>query len=293
MPSRDKILHDMSELWKEIFHDSDDYIRLVINDRLDLNLCQYRYDNSGRMTSMIIGIPYLFVGDNNTFRALYLCGICTIRSNRGNGEFQELLSTLECRAKSMNFDFIFLIPANEKLRHFYCKLYFEDMGEKVQIYDVILPENIQNINQNSAYIFSSDKSKYVTVNIVSVDDIPELLNAPDVLKLLHCLEAKSGKNHLVHSVSQWQSVCEDWLLSGNFISIEAQKNNHENSIFERGWDTVCKYSNFRIMSISFIRVVPYDHDDRNSESNSYGMMKRLSDFNERSSEFGISFMMDE
>ena len=283
----------MSELWKEIFHDSDDYIRLVINDGLDLNLCEYIYDNSGRMTSMIVGIPYRFVGDNHTFTALYLCGVCTIKSNRGKGEFKTLLSALECRAKSMNFDFLFLIPANEKLRHFYKKYSFEDMGDKINL----------SCHNNTDYLSkeyhnSTDKeTRFITLNtkenIVSLDDISDLISNRNVLNLLRLLEARSGRYYLIHSEQQWQYVFEEWLLSGNYINIESEKVIRENLIFESDRIRGDKYSNIKISSISFIRRDSPDYDYKESDIHSpYGMMKRLSAFEARSREFGISFMMD-
>lgn len=136
-------MHDMSELWREIFHDSDDYLRLVINDRLPLRWSKTAYD-AGVLTSMVVGIPYEFsrvvscrVGceegvagvdaDSPARRGLYVCGVATRSEWRGRGEIQRLMAEQEAAARDAGFDFLFLIPANDRLRDFYRRYGYADM----------------------------------------------------------------------------------------------------------------------------------------------------------------------
>lgn len=178
----------MSELWKEIFHDSDDYLRLVINDRLSLRWSRRAYD-SGVLTSMIVGIPYEFGrGTSGSLcygqrmmsaedmgcqvrSGLYVCGVATRPEWRGRGEIQKLMAEQEAAARDAGFDFLFLIPANDKLRDFYRQYGYADMVEmtKEQIRPVCVSCRLSHSGDRGMLILD-DGRRYNTgvVNDVNI-----------------------------------------------------------------------------------------------------------------------------
>lgn len=177
-------MHEMSELWRDIFHDSDDYLRLVINDRLPLRWSKRAYD-AGVLTSMVVGIPYEFgrvasgcVGceggpagegdDRPVRRGLYVCGVATRPEWRGRGEVRRLMAEQEADAREAGFDFLFLIPANDRLREYYRQYGYEDMAGMTR-------ENIRPVYVSGRLSHSDDKGMWrmyggKRYNICVIDD---------------------------------------------------------------------------------------------------------------------------
>ena len=72
--------------------------------------------------SMLAMIPArLSKGNNLFYRGFYLYGIGTFPSFRGQGLSRALMSWAKTLASSLNYDFLFLVPASESLISFYEK----------------------------------------------------------------------------------------------------------------------------------------------------------------------------
>lgn len=290
----------MSELWKEIFHDSDDYIRLILNDDINLDNCSYIYDDNDRLTSMIVGIPYRFTDVLRSYQALYLCGVSTLPEMRGKGEIQRLMRDIEHRAAVNDYDFTFLIPANEKLRLFYKKYGYQDM-EYATSYSTILQNN------------NSTTPQYLKENVLSADNIRFSINDSadnrlyeftqlygnsyynfviDCKELLQNIEKGSGNIFLTHSVTQWEKVCHEWIMSGNDIYLIT-----DNNITPQMYAGLSNIERSNLIKgIAFVKreidSQSENHKHDTPDPRPYGMMKKLSIDLPASEEFGISFMMD-
>lgn len=136
----DEMLAEMRRLWKDTFHDTDEYISIVFDNLADREYCRCCVDDDGRIIAALVGIPYLFNDRNsditeNKFstineqrpvesasrRALYLCGLVTIPDFRRRGIMHSLMSDIEQYAVSKGFNYTFLIPADSSLRKYYEK----------------------------------------------------------------------------------------------------------------------------------------------------------------------------
>lgn len=194
-----EIKKQMIKLWKNTFHDSDEYISLVFDNYFDENLLEYE-ERNGVIISALLGIPYDFTSkklehssdansenletlppeaniitegsirmaepestDNDAYetekqtaylkdlsarsecfksgkadnlinilnnsdadneenfklRGLYLCGLATHPKYREGGIMSRLIEKINIRARDLNFDFTFLIPANDGLIKYY------------------------------------------------------------------------------------------------------------------------------------------------------------------------------
>lgn len=124
------IREGVERLWKETFHDSDEYVQLLFGSyysRAEVGCVV----SQGRMVSSMLGIPYIFELDGGEkLRGLYLCGLATDPSYRKHGLMGELLRRMEVHSKNRGYDFMFLIPADEPLRKYYRKFGFEDAFPK-------------------------------------------------------------------------------------------------------------------------------------------------------------------
>ena len=107
----------MWNLWKNTFHDSDEYINLVFDNYYDPELTE-TYEENGKIVSCLMGVPYRFVNGDDSFNALYLCGLATDKEFRRKGYMGELLRNAEKRFKD-HFDMLFLIPSSESLLAYY------------------------------------------------------------------------------------------------------------------------------------------------------------------------------
>lgn len=220
---------DMSALWKDIFHDADDYISIIFDESFDNDFVATAYDGD-LLTSMVIGVPYAFTSEIETFRGLYLCGVSTRAEYRGRGEIQRLMSQIEQHAAARGFDFLFLIPANERLRAYYSNLGYKNAVERMTgLYDIILRE----------FCFDNDKnftfSKNEILNIVLVDDLEisnidlrkNILNiGENILSKLYEMETINARilcknNYVVcrHKSTDWIRVIIESLVSNNIIKI--------------------------------------------------------------------------
>lgn len=311
-----KIKHDMSELWKEIFHDSDIYISLVIDDDLDLDLCEWSYDASGRMTSMIIGQPRAFYGDFSRYKGLYLCGVSTVEYMRGKGEIQCLMRTLENKAKERGYDFTFLIPANERLRRYYSLYGYENMSVfshlipwKIksdiddEICDIIVRESSQNVSRIEANIMSHTDD-YIR-NILS--DNKWVFNADysaeksmldhtkkslyigkDILRDLSRYDSTTADIGMGHTAGEWCVVFKEWIISGKKICVVTEKcDDRIKEIWlydENEKRVMC--SSMDDMTVAGIRAY------HKKSGTPYGMMRPLRDDLPKSDSFGLSLMLD-
>lgn len=108
----------MMKLWKDTFHDSDDYISLVFDTYFDPDMVEY-FEDGGRLISALLGVEYYFGNCRNNLKALYLCGLATTVEYRHHGIMNSLIEKICKRAKEKGYAFVFLIPASEMLRIYY------------------------------------------------------------------------------------------------------------------------------------------------------------------------------
>lgn len=140
-----EIKSQMMKLWKDTFHDSDEYIHIVFDNYFDPDLIAYTQIN-GKIIAALLAVPYDFIvnihdredvgifdrgihknfnrveaSDFNSLKGLYLCGLATKESYRRGGIMTELIEKINAKAKNRNYDFTFLIPADTALEYFYSR----------------------------------------------------------------------------------------------------------------------------------------------------------------------------
>lgn len=113
-----ELKHKMTALWKETFHDSDEYISLIFSKYYNPELIEYEIiDNE--LAAGLLGIPYEFGGENCRIKGLYLCGLATRQRHRGQGIMSRLIEKINKKAAEKGFAFTFLIPSGERLERYY------------------------------------------------------------------------------------------------------------------------------------------------------------------------------
>ena len=184
------------DLWKISFGDSDDFIRLwfdrVYKDEQTLVVRQ-----NGQIVSALQIIPYEMTYCGTTIPAGYICGVCTLPSERGKGYMSRLMyQALEERQKR-NYALAVLIPATPALFDLYRRFEFANAFN----YAV---EEIQSNYLNN----SSDSG----IRIVSCESF-----SPDALYTYYHSKQCERNCSILHSACQFETICQDRILGGGNI----------------------------------------------------------------------------
>ena len=178
-------LLSLRSLWAEIFGASESYLDIFFETyyRSALILTEER---SGSLISALWGLPFRFSGG---LKGLYLCGLSTIHQWRGEGIMSGLMREAENWAIRNNFDFSFLIPADEDLRRYYAARGYRDA----------LCRTSWKLSPKAA-------------------ELPGINPAADDLMALESREAQSSfRPCILHNKEDWNAIVRESDISGGRI----------------------------------------------------------------------------
>lgn len=148
----------MMKLWKDTFHDSDDYISLIFDNYFDPEYIEYHEEN-GQLVSALLGIPYLFGNKDLEISAIYLCGLATKTEFRNRGIMDNLIKRINGRARVKGYILSFLIPQSDVLRIYYLSKGYHNFTYYVE-------DRYTNVhNFRNEYIANIDKSSEKDVSL--------------------------------------------------------------------------------------------------------------------------------
>lgn len=196
-------------------------------------------------------------GESEMLRGLYLCGLVTENDYRGIGIMSEMIEEMNRRAVDMNFDFTFLIPANEGLKkYYYDRGYVETFYQNK--YKYICGHDFRNdfikVNDDAEALRRFDNIKVISFDITACDSDDKCCESegrnvessqreaceteeinPDVnnekitenelVDFLMRNEAISGNISLKHSRKDWQAVIADNQQSCGLIAVALDRDN--------------------------------------------------------------------
>ncbi|MDE5849457.1 MAG: GNAT family N-acetyltransferase, partial [Muribaculaceae bacterium] len=183
---------DMMKLWKDTFHDSDRYIRLVFDNYFSLDNSFVKY-HENRIIAALLCVDYEFQiltkEGKKLIRGLYLCGLATHPDWRRKGIMGSLMEEAENAAKSRGYEMTFLIPADDHLRMYYARKGYETLSWRRRL--------IENLRIDSSFE-NPDKS-----HIYSIQDFLKR-GQREFLSLLaewcRQIEVKRKFDTILHSV---------------------------------------------------------------------------------------------
>ncbi len=129
------------KLWKDTFGDPYEYIRMVFDTYFIEENVETVEDEEGRLISSLLGVPYRFFhcgvetscGSHDGYmKGMYLCGLATVQDMRRKGLMKKLMRRFEERAAGNDYDFSFLIPADERLRNYYSSMGYVSLPGKFE-----------------------------------------------------------------------------------------------------------------------------------------------------------------
>ncbi len=149
------------ELWAEVFGDSEDDIRFFLQNCKNKSCLGYYKD--GHLVSMLFLIDCEYCGKNGA----YIYAVCTKKAFRNAGFSSALIE----KAKSQNYDFLWLIPANDSLFGFY-----ERFGFKTKLYSDGQYKNNVTFSESAdicSYLYEGSDYKFPKGMIYSDTDLPQ------------------------------------------------------------------------------------------------------------------------
>lgn len=108
----------MMRLWRDTFHDSDEYIHLIFDNYFSPENVAYHCVD-GKVVAALLAIPYDFVMEGRHLKSVYLCGLATYPEYRRQGIMRSLMEDICTRFQERGYTLAFLIPASEALIRYY------------------------------------------------------------------------------------------------------------------------------------------------------------------------------
>jgi predicted N-acetyltransferase YhbS len=184
------------DLWKISFGDSDAFIRLwferVYKDEQTVVIRQ-----NGKIVSALQILPCEMTYNGTTIPAGYICGVCTLPSERGKGLMNQLMLQALEEMRKRDYALATLIPATPGLFDVYRRFEFANAFD----YSIEVIQSGNSMNTVDADIC-----------IVSYENLP-------LDTLFACYHSKQCErnNAILHSACQFETICQDRILGGGNI----------------------------------------------------------------------------
>ncbi|MBM6757191.1 GNAT family N-acetyltransferase [Bacteroides mediterraneensis] len=114
------IKEQVKVLWKQCFHDSDEFIDFYFQRRYTDDLNSYA-EADGRVIAALQRIPYSLTYEGMEIPVAYISGACTDPAYRNKGVMRQLLAKAHRRMFREGVMFSTLIPAEEWLKGYYAR----------------------------------------------------------------------------------------------------------------------------------------------------------------------------
>lgn len=214
-----ELKRNMMGLWKDTFHDSDAYIRLIFDTYFDPEWIEYEESGSD-IISGLIGIPYTFGGsDDNTIRGLYLCGLATKSRNRGHGLMSGLLERINKRAAEEGFAFTFLIPATHHLHDWYTRRGYVDAFYRCPLnYTAVHDFQLEKdtiLDQQKGKVAELKRRYYDTLTCEKLDKNSPSEIVARIRDIIHTEENLQQDLELVHTEKDITAILEESIISND------------------------------------------------------------------------------
>jgi predicted acetyltransferase len=187
------------DLWKTSFGDPDDFIRLyfdqVYKDENTLTLCE-----NGRVISALQIHPYEMSYCGTTVPAAYVCGVCTLPSERGKGRMNRLMRRALDVMRDRRYALSVLIPASGWLFDYYARFGY------AKAFDYSLETH------HTTVIPGASSCRIVTHENIS----------PEALYAYYNRKQRQRSCAVLHTAQDWNFILQDCLMSGGNVCVALQ-----------------------------------------------------------------------
>lgn len=233
----------LSKLWKDTFHNSDDYISLIFDNYFDPGLAEYEIEE-GEIVAGLIGIPYEFGNKESRLKGLLLCGLATKPQSRSQGLMTGMLERINKKAADEGFSFTFLILTADGLRKFfqdrkYVNAFYRVIDNYTSLHDFdlefdsILAEQKDKVAPLKKRYYDSLKCDYIN-RIKPADET--LLE--QITKLICQIEDFQIDLQVIHTPRDIELLVKDNAIRGGKIYYALNSNNEVSAV---AFTTISEY----------------------------------------------------
>lgn len=222
---KEEIRKQMMGLWKENFHDSEGYIRLVFDQYFDLDNIEYE-ERDGRIVASLLAIPYQFGNGNYAITGAYLCGLSTQNKYRGEGIMTDLLYRIEKKMRTKGFAFMFLIPADKGLNRYYTDRGFINGFYRTYLHYTSIHDfkrdYFSTISKEEKRLFEVKKRYFDGLLVEEINDLSGLSEAKIFEELIGFIEGCQRQQKglsLYQTYQQISTFLTETVLSGGRIMV--------------------------------------------------------------------------
>lgn len=229
---------EMKRLWKETFHDSDEYVDLLFAHYFNPRYIEYEETGEGRLMASMLGIPYDLTFNGHIAKGIYLCGLATEMAERRKGLMSRMIERMADRMEKEGFAFLFLIPSDEPLRQYYHMRGFEDAFYKADILypathdfeadymKALSPANERDASLMTAYYRSLTCERFA-------GGVPDEISRDEIVEFVRNQEAVSSIPCIAHNAEDLMVAIDENAISGGSVY-------------------VCRDSDGRISALAFV-----------------------------------------
>ncbi|MDR2920490.1 MAG: GNAT family N-acetyltransferase [Tannerella sp.] len=186
------------DLWKESFGDSDEFIELFFNRVYkEENTLTIRKNN--QIISVLQIVPYEMTFWGAKVTAGYICGVCTLPSERGKGWMKQLMQEAIDEMQRRKYILTVLIPASEWLFNYYHKFGYTTIFDK--------SEEIHTQSDEK-----NEKIRIVAVTEILFDQAYDYYNR--IQQQRECA--------ILHSAYDFETIQKECILDGGNVWIALQ-----------------------------------------------------------------------
>jgi len=181
------------DLWKISFGDTDDFIRLWF-DRVYKDENTFVIQQNGRVVSALQILPHEMTYCGTAIPTGYICGVCTLPSERGKGLMNRLMNQAVKEMQNRKYALATLIPATPGLFALYRRFEFANAFD----YSI---EVIQSDN--------STDNPVSDIQIVSYENL-----SPNTIYTYYNAKQRERDCSVLHSAYQFETIRRDRILGG-------------------------------------------------------------------------------
>ena len=194
------------DLWKISFGDTDDFIRLWF-DRVYKDENTFVVRQNDKIVSALQILPCEMTYCGTTISAGYICGVCTLPSERGKGLMTRLMNQAVTAMHNRRYALAVLIPATPALFDLYRRFEFAnafDYSIEVIQYEELLKTLPSRHCERSEAIRHIEFQQIVSHEKLSLNTIYTYYNAKQLERGIS----------IIHSAHQFETICRDRILGG-------------------------------------------------------------------------------
>ncbi|MDD5935665.1 MAG: GNAT family N-acetyltransferase [Clostridiales bacterium] len=149
--ARLKMIPRLKEIWKNCFHDEDEYIDFYYRERFPQVETLVNTVN-GVPAAMVTLVPGKLAAGDTTYQLRYVYAVATDPVYQGRGLASELMNEIKKRVGN-EYDAVFLVPASQGLFDYYAKFGYKTVCEKKVVsigVNEVVDETLDSENSRSS-----------------------------------------------------------------------------------------------------------------------------------------------